>query len=403
VAGVDTDTALARVRPPTTVRARLATLSADQRALLIYAVSRVVVLSTTACVAAATSADPASGPWPATGSGAGWLRGLARWDGAWYLRIAESGYETTGISLHGGARTLAFFPLYPLVVRFLSFLSGAPVAVSGVQLSLLLGALAAILLHRLVDRLAGPAAADRAALLFCFFPAAFVLSMTYAEAMFIAAACAVLLALLDRCWIVAGALTAVAGLARPTGLALVAACAATAAVALVRHRDARSLLAPLIGLVGPVAYWAFVWSVDGDPRGWLHVEERYWGDHATLGVGTVRHLVILLHSPGWSLEPGSLNLWMLALGLVVGLVGLVLLLRARLSVGVTVFGIGAFLFSLCSVNVGPRPRMLLAAFPLIVAIAIATRGRRFWWLLGVSAVAMVAMTVMSLTTLAAFP
>ena len=152
-----------------------------------------------------------------------------------------------------------------------------------------------------------------------------------------------------------------------------------------------------------MSYGAFVWSVNGDPRGWLAVEQRYWGDRASLGMGTAKHLVELAHSPGWSLEPGALNLWMAALGLAVGLVALGALLRTRLPIAVSVFGVGAFMFAMCSAKVGPRPRMLLAAFPLILAVAFEVRGRRFQWLLGASAAAMAAMTFLSLTTLAAFP
>ncbi|MET0762178.1 MAG: mannosyltransferase family protein, partial [Thermoleophilaceae bacterium] len=45
------------------------------------------------------------------------LAPLARWDAAWYLRIADSGYGDS-------APRAAFFPLYPLLVRSLATLGG---------------------------------------------------------------------------------------------------------------------------------------------------------------------------------------------------------------------------------------------------------------------------------------
>jgi hypothetical protein len=141
----------------------------------------------------------------------------------------------------------------------------------------------------------------------------------------------------------------------------------------------------------------------GTPRGWLYIEERYWHDRATLGVGCVRHLVELVDRPRWSFGFGHLNLWMAALGLVVALIGAVLLVRARLPTAVTLYGLGALAFAASSANVGVRPRMVLVAFPLIIGIALATRGRAFRWLLALSALGLVAMTVMSMATYAAFP
>ena len=45
------------------------------------------------------------------------LAPLARWDAAWYLRIADSGYGDS-------EPRAAFFPLYPLLVRSLATLGG---------------------------------------------------------------------------------------------------------------------------------------------------------------------------------------------------------------------------------------------------------------------------------------
>src|SRR5688572_21520650 len=43
-------------------------------------------------------------------------RGLGNWDGGWYAQIAQSGYW-----YHPGAQSpVAFFPLYPLLIRGLT-------------------------------------------------------------------------------------------------------------------------------------------------------------------------------------------------------------------------------------------------------------------------------------------
>ena len=328
-----------------------------------------------------------------------------RWDGAWYLAIARHGYSMARVSVHGGRRELAFFPLYPLVVRATSAVTapGTSAVAAGISLSLVFGGLAAVVLWRLTNRIAGHKAADRAVALVFFFPAAFVLSMTYAEALFLLTACIALLALLDRRWLLAGVSTALAGLTRPTGVALVAACLAVAIVEVTRRRNYRSLVAPAIGLVGPVSYWAFVWARTGDYRGWLDVEQKFWGDSVDFGVGALTQLLHAVEGLPVGLRATELNPWTEALGVVFAVTALVLLIRQRTPLPVLVFGIGAFAFALSSARVGPRPRMLLAAFPLIVAVAIGVRGRWFWLLLAASTVTMVLLSLTTFLTLAATP
>src|SRR4051794_11126185 len=72
---------------------------------------------------------------PGVTRGFGWLGDLlaapaARWDSAWYLVIAHYGYRPD-LGHFTAART-AFFPLYPLAVRAISWLGSPPVLAGGV-------------------------------------------------------------------------------------------------------------------------------------------------------------------------------------------------------------------------------------------------------------------------------
>jgi hypothetical protein len=81
--------------------------------------------------------------WPAPPVVLGWenaLWGLERQDALWFLRIADTGYRAND----GSA---AFFPLYPMLVRVLSVLSGGRTLLAGIVVSNLsfLGALVVLL------------------------------------------------------------------------------------------------------------------------------------------------------------------------------------------------------------------------------------------------------------------
>src|SRR5277367_5783346 len=127
---------------------------------------------------------------PGITSGFGWLGNLlaapaARWDGVWYLVIARYGYRPDlGIT----SRT-AFFPLYPLALRTVSWL-GPPPILAGVLVSVAALAFALYGIHRLAtlelararpalsgERLAR--AAQLAVLLTAFAPMAFFFSAVY--------------------------------------------------------------------------------------------------------------------------------------------------------------------------------------------------------------------------------
>ncbi len=87
---------------------------------------------------------------------------VARWDSSWYLVIAHLGYRPE-LGHITAART-AFFPLYPLGIRALSWL-GSPPIVAGVVISLAAFAAGLYGIHRLttleLGRVGGTAARVR--------------------------------------------------------------------------------------------------------------------------------------------------------------------------------------------------------------------------------------------------
>ena len=125
-------------------------------------------------------------------------------------------------------------------------------------------------------------------MLFAFFPSAFVLSMVYADALFVASRLC-LLALLDGRWLAAGAAAAAAGLVRPTAVALCVACAWGAVVG---HpgRQARGVRwsRPRSPPWVRSSTWGTAGSTRGDALAFFEVESRGWGNHLDLGASNIR-------------------------------------------------------------------------------------------------------------------
>ncbi len=107
--------------------------------------------------------------------------------------------------------------------------------------------------------------------------------------------------------------------------------------------------------------------------------------------------------PAPSLHAGGLNVQVVAVGIVLGVVGIVFLLQWRPPLPVTLFGLGVIVMACTSVNVGPRPRLLLPAFPVAIAVARGVRGKAFVVLAVVSAIGMAVLTGITVASLAATP
>jgi Gpi18-like mannosyltransferase len=145
----------------------------------------------------------------------------ARWDAGWYLDVAKNGYRF----LPGEQSNVAFFPLYPYVVRLVH---GA-VRLPGDAGWLLVGIIvsnaaffvALIYLYRLIRLDYDQRTAARAVVYLCVFPTTLFLSAVYSESLFLALVVTAFYYARAARWLATGVLAAAATLCRPAGLLLV--------------------------------------------------------------------------------------------------------------------------------------------------------------------------------------
>jgi hypothetical protein len=339
------------------------------RVLLLYLVSR---LATLAGAAAALLVRP----------GQSLATVLTQWDGRWYLAVVDRGYPSELVEVNGLLlqNTSGFFPLYPLSVRVADVVvPGGPYA-AAVAVALVFGATATVVVALLAMALAGPKAAERTAALLCFFPGALVLSLAYSEGVMLTAAGAALLFLHRRQWLAAGVAAALASAARPTGIVVAASCLWAAAMAIRHRRDWSALVAPALAPAGMLAFFAFLWVRSGEPGLWARTSAEAWGERRDYGVTTARIMGDVLTSPF-----DDTDQLVLGLTLAFAVVGVTCLVGARLPGTLNVFVAGMLLLPMLSAILGPRPRFVLAAFPIFIALAIKLRDSAFVALLALSA------------------
>lgn len=229
---------------------------------------------------------------------------LTPWDNQWYVRIALHGYPH-GFSYADGrltGNTLAFFPLYPAVVRLVAVVTGLGGQAASVTAAWLASAGAAVAVHRLATRLYGSRAALFLVLLVFTQPMAISLWIGYSESLFLLLSALCLLAAHRRSWLVAGCFALLAGLTRSTGVALAAALAVAAVPAMWRARriDRRAVAGIVLGSLGVPLYVGWVGLRVGRLDAWLTIQRAGWQTSWDWGRATWRFLHdTLRHGDGW--------------------------------------------------------------------------------------------------------
>ena len=160
-----------------------------------------------------------------TGPVVNYLTFSAQWDGQWYQQIATSGYPAAlPVDVDGVVQQnpWAFYPLFPMLCRFVMDGFGLSFYAVGSSVSLLLGFVAAIAMAKLFGKRLGRRSALLCVVVWASFPAAASLQVGYTESIAMALLTLALLALSNERWLLATSLALLTGLARPIAVPLAA-------------------------------------------------------------------------------------------------------------------------------------------------------------------------------------
>lgn len=201
---------------------------------------------------------------------------FARYDSGWYEGIARNGYAYAA----GGRSNIAYFPVYPMLMRHVGRLFGryhAAFYFGGIVVSWTSYVLAMIALYYLARRDLNDEEAERAILLITIFPFAFFFGMIYSEATFLLFTVLAFLCLRSRWWLAGGLAAAVAIATRTPGIVMWPALAWTAwrSAEPTRRDRTRAALALVLALGGFAWYSLWVYEVSGNPFEWAATLQRW--------------------------------------------------------------------------------------------------------------------------------
>lgn len=220
------------------------------------------------------------------GSLASFADGMCRWDCGWYVRLSETGYDPFPVPTMINAGNWAFFPLYPLLIGALRFVTGLPTMLVATVTSVVLSIGAAMLAYPLLGR------SLRAFTLFAAFvlcgPFSIYFTTFYTEVLFLFLTLAVFWALQLQRFLLAGLFAAGLSATRIVGVFIVFAILVEVWRA---HRSAGGtwrdfipatlrrpdlVLAFALAPLGLFAYMTYLHLSIGDALAFSHVQ-RAWG------------------------------------------------------------------------------------------------------------------------------
>ncbi len=210
----------------------------------------------------------------------------ARWDTGWYMDVASSGYRWAPSQVTQ-QQNIAFFPAYPILMRYGSLFLGREMMWTGVLISWVSFFGAMIYLYRFTRERFGDDVGGISLALLASYPFAVYFSTAYTESLF-------LLTIVGACYHFernelwrAGAWGLLAGLSRPNGCLLSVVLALIAVRPLwpfrfgeMRLRDwmgiADRIAAAALPGIGMLIYSTYIFFLTGHPLRWA-MQNAAWG------------------------------------------------------------------------------------------------------------------------------
>ncbi|MBV9646666.1 MAG: glycosyltransferase family 39 protein [Candidatus Eremiobacteraeota bacterium] len=293
-----------------------------------------------------------------------------RWDAVHYLDIASRGYYGTD---------MAFFPLYPLLIRIVGGVVGSDL-IAGLLISNVALLFGLLFFYKLTEHQFDRHVALRAIFYVSIFPTAVFFSAVYTESLFFCLTVASFYYINERRWILAGILGMLAALTRVEGV-LLAVPYAIEALRAFGWREAvaapRRLWRVILGFTlipcGLAIYMAVLWLLRGDPLYFSHVQ-IHWNRHLALPWASVgRSISIILHPHSAPVAVGQvIELSFTALMLAVLILGF-----RTLRPSAWIYMALSVIIPMCTSSLMSMPRFALVLFPMFIVLAL--WGRRTWF------------------------
>jgi hypothetical protein len=297
------------------------------------------------------------------------IESLSNWDGRHYLRLSQTGYQDTS--------DYAFFPLYPLFIKFMSPLSSPLIAsliISWISLTISL-----ILLHHLIKKNFNSPLAYQTIFTLLVFPTSFYLLTAHSESLFLALTLGVFNTLTPRPKLITFIFLALAILTRPFGFALFL---LVFGYGFYHHWKWHQLILSGLGLI-IFSVWLFIQQQNITV---LLTSQNTWLRHLTTPWQPLTDQIKNITTGQAFLYPINLiNLFCATLQL-----GLAFRSWRFLPKTLAIYSIILAIFPLFTGSLSSIPRFMIINFPIFITLSLIKNKLLYWSYLAISLIGLIA-------------
>lgn len=285
----------------------------------------------------------------------------AGFDGAHYIRMAKEGY--------GSAFTQAFFPFYPLLIRFFNFLTGNSLK-TGLLISNLSFIAFLFILYKLLASSSNKKTAKKTIMLYLFFPTSFFFNSVYTESLFILLMTLFFYFLQKNKWLVSAVLAGLSSALRLVGAFF---CLAIFSKWVQRYgfKDKKTLLKgglySLISLLGLFCYMLFLKKEFNDPFAFLKAMSLWQKNKPVFFLQTFFRYLRMLFDFSLTID----KYFVVIFEFITATLFLYLLFISfkKVKLSYFIYNLFAFLLPISSGTFSSLPRYVLVLFPSFFILA----------------------------------
>lgn len=309
----------------------------------------------------------------------------ANFDGVHYLGIAKNGYFAQ--------YTQAFFPFYPLLVRWSNFLFNN-LLFGGLFISHFSFMVTLYFLYKIIILDFSEKVAKKTIIFFTFFPTSFYFASFYTESLFMCLLLASFYCLRKEKLFFSGFLGALASFTRLIGILIIPAFL-WETIVVKKKKNFLSLISCFLPLIGLSAYMFFLQKNFADALYFLHAQPFFGASRSDK--------IVLLYQVFWRYfkmflsvkDPlvyfnVSLEFFITVLFLIL----LILVYKKKLNNSYLIFSILAYILPTLTGTFSSMPRYVLVLFPCFMALGLVKKKRDFFLLLFFSGILLMFCTML---------
>ena len=281
-----------------------------------------------------------------------WLWSFGNFDGVHYLRIAQDGYAYQF--------TQAFFPLYPILIKLVSYITLGNFLVAALLISNIAFFVGLLLFFKLIKKIYDERIAFWSTLFLLAFPTSFYFGAVYTEGIFFLMIVATFYLLEEKKILLASIIGSFTSATRLVGVFL--------APALIKKMDLKALISLLIVPAGLILYMIYLKIEFNNPFYFLTAQSIWGQERSTTGIILLpqvfwRYIKILSTTSGLPLLNASFELVSTVFAIVV-----LILANKKVKREWLIFSWLAVLTPTLTGTLASMPRYILIAFPIFIVL-----------------------------------